>query len=630
MAMRVTTKMIQNTSLRNINTNKAKQEDLTNQLSTGKKISRPSDDPVVAIRALKLNSTLDKIDQYYEKNAEDADNWLDLTSSAISTVNSLLVDMKQNINQACNSYQEASDREAIATNLKQTVEEIYSTGNADSGGRSIFTGYRTDMSLTVQADKTEKTTITEQLTNSSIISKTYVATGDLKGINEGNFYNVDTSQFVVSTNEVYRIRLAYSDLDESETGENITLGYMTDANKVGNSVALSIGDGDNEYSFNVTVDPDTKAISVNGVGVNTEITGPLPSTSVVNDDISMSDLNSYKITLTDANTNTTRTYTLKYDKTGKISITDDDSEPKETVSISATVTKDANGKGVVSFDDKYMNSFAVTKGYATNEDAAYEDVLGEDNANNIIYVAESGELLLGSAVQSRLTNLSVDTEIRVTYDKSNWSKGDLDPVHYFYVQKNGVEYNENFLDDPTASGKQIIEYDIGNNQSIRVNTTADELFTHDMGRDVDEVIEMLNEYSSLDDSLSAVQDMIDSEEYSGADLTKLETIKDALGKAMTYVGDKINNRCSQLLTDCDNYAERTELAETNCGSRGTRLTLIKNRLGVQQTSFEELVSENEDADYTDLAIQLNSIELTYQAALSSISYVMQTTLLDFI
>ena len=58
MAMRVTTKMMQNTSLRNLNTSKAREEKLLVQLATGKKISRPSDDPVIAIRALKLNSSL--------------------------------------------------------------------------------------------------------------------------------------------------------------------------------------------------------------------------------------------------------------------------------------------------------------------------------------------------------------------------------------------------------------------------------------------------------------------------------------------------------------------------------------------------------------------------------------------
>ncbi len=53
MAMRITSKMMQNTSLRNLNINKALQEKLMNQSSTGKKITRPSDDPVIAIRSLK-------------------------------------------------------------------------------------------------------------------------------------------------------------------------------------------------------------------------------------------------------------------------------------------------------------------------------------------------------------------------------------------------------------------------------------------------------------------------------------------------------------------------------------------------------------------------------------------------
>ena len=83
MAMRITTKMMHNTSLRNLNINKLRQEKLTNQMSTGKKITRPSDDPVIAIRSLKLNSSLDKIDQYYEKNASDALSWLELTESAL-------------------------------------------------------------------------------------------------------------------------------------------------------------------------------------------------------------------------------------------------------------------------------------------------------------------------------------------------------------------------------------------------------------------------------------------------------------------------------------------------------------------------------------------------------------------
>ena len=145
MAMRITTKMMHNTSLRNLNINKLRQEKLTNQMSTGKKITRPSDD---------LNSSLDKIDQYYEKNASDALSWLELTESALSTVNDILTnDIRKNIIDAKSSYKTVEDREAVITHLRKAMEEIYATGNSDSGGRSIFTGYRTDMPLTERLDR---------------------------------------------------------------------------------------------------------------------------------------------------------------------------------------------------------------------------------------------------------------------------------------------------------------------------------------------------------------------------------------------------------------------------------------------------------------------------------------------
>lgn len=168
MAMRITTKMMQSTSLRNLNTNKYRQENLVNQMSTGKKITRPSDDPVIAIRSLKLNSTVDKIDQFYEKNAADADSWLDLTRSALSTVMDVLKDVRSDILKARSNYNQVKDRDAVIKNLKMAIDEIYSTGNADSAGRSVFTGYRTDMPLSLKTDKKELNTITEQFFNNTI------------------------------------------------------------------------------------------------------------------------------------------------------------------------------------------------------------------------------------------------------------------------------------------------------------------------------------------------------------------------------------------------------------------------------------------------------------------------------
>ncbi len=74
----------------------------------------------------------------------------------------------------------------------------------------------------------------------------------------------------------------------------------------------------------------------------------------------------------------------------------------------------------------------------------------------------------------------------------------------------------------------------------------------------------------------------------------------------------------------------SNLCITNCGTRSSKLTLIKNRMQNQKTTFETLKSENEDIDITEVVIQLKSAEMTYEAALLAAGKVMQTTLLNFI
>lgn len=656
MAMRITTKMMQSTSLRNLNINKSRQEKLTNQLSTGKKITRPSDDPVIAIRSLKLNSTLDKIDQYYEKNASDAESWLELTMSALSTVNTILTnDIRSNIISAKSSYTTVEDRQKVITHLKQAMEEIYSTGNADSGGRSIFTGYRTDMPLSLTEPKTEKNRITEQFNNDTIDKVTFVYAGDIKTINEGNFKDVDPIETKeISSNQIYRKRLAYDNIDlQKKVGSdgkpldpvkyesNIDIGYMRDAKFDGDGVTINTTSVTAYVTIDTTKTPTEAVFSVIDGTTNVQTNFRIPKgKDTANNPGDIIDANGNPVTLPASLAD----ITFSYDTDGTIKMENKraDVQPSETASIGSKITKGADGKDVVSFDKQFKTSFAIDSEniFASGTNDAYMSVVGEGNENKISYIASTGEVLFGNAIAERLMRLPADAEFRVTYDKSEWKKNDLDPVHYFYTEREGktasgaaktLVYNENFLVDPSKDGKQIIEYDVGNNQTLRVNTTADEAFSHALGRDVDEVISMLEEYGGYQSSLEEVKKLIASEKYNGTeDEMKLTRQKEALEEAMTRVVDKINKRCDQLLKDCDGFFEKAQMAETDCGARASRLNLVQNRLEMQQTNFGELVSDNEDADYTDLVIQLKSIEMTYEAALSSISYVMKTSLLDFI
>lgn len=593
MAMRITTKMMQNTSLRNLNTNKARQEKLVNQMTTGKKISRPSDDPIIAIRSLKLNSTLDKIDQYYEKNSKDAQNWIELTASAISTVSDMLSnDIRTCINQAVSNYQKQEDRQATLEKVRNAIKEFYATGNAESGGRSIFTGYRTDLPLTFMEDKVETYSITEQVTNGSISKMTFVNTGDLKWINEGNFNNKDangytqqTQEYDVATHDIYRIRLAYDDTEVAAFKRD------ADGNKIPQKNAQPV------FELDADGNPTTTPV------YETDADGNI---------------------IYEADGVTPRQLYDKYEYDPNLTLTYKD---KMGLEVTYSINREYDGAGAQTSKD------IVPFDSATNE--AYQYAV--DHPDAMVYIASTGELLLGADVKEELSVQPSSTEFRIDYKKSNWAEGDLDPIHYFYVERTQpgtgrtLKYNENYLtDELTPDDRQIIEYDIGNHQTIRVNTTPDELFDHGLGRDAEELVQMIEEYAVLDDNSIVVKKLIDSGKYQDDDLKKLEEQYKALQKAKTMVGDKITKRHGEMLTECDKYMKRTTLAETNCASRGSRLELIQNRLNVQQTSFGELVSENEDVDYADLTIQLKSVEMTYQAALSSISYVLQTTLLDFI
>ena len=626
MAMRITTKMMQNRSLNNLNTNKTLQEKLITQLSTMKKITRPSDDPVIAIRSLKLNSTLNKIDQYYEKNSNDAQSWLELTESAIKTTNSILEDMSGYITQCAQGSLTAEERAAILQNLANYQSEIYSTGNATSAGRNIFTGYRTDTPLTFLKDKTERYSITEQRDNSYIDTITHTVIGDMANINAGNFNTASYSaytEYQVKSYDVARIRLAYNkldiDTDATKNADKIKLSYFTDVNTDaahGTDKGASISTTSYSIFMNQNViNNGEMEITVTGKDgkENTYTLGPNGTITLDKTEISM-------------------------DAKGKITITETGNPPQTTTLQTKTET-DAAGNKTYTFADRMETSLTITSFSKTASDDAYASVYGDANANNITYVAETGELLLGKNVQNKLAALSINNEIRISYDKSEWKTDDLDPVHYFYTERytdtrdadDPLIYNEEKLTAPKGNvAKQIIEYDIGSNQTIRVNTTADEIYTHNMGRDVGEVKALLEEYDSLEKAYDTVNSLIQSGKYEGTDLDTLNKQLDALDKARALSKATLQERCEGLQTIFKGYTNQATLTRTDVGSRESRLKLIQNRLSAQQTNFQELVSDNEDADVTELAIQLKSVELTYEAALSSISYVMKTSLLNFI
>ena len=91
--MRINNQMMVNSTMANIQVNKKQVNTLETQLSTQKKINKPSEDPVIAIRALRLRSSLEQVTQYLNKNIPDADSWLKTTEGAVDEAVSVITDL---------------------------------------------------------------------------------------------------------------------------------------------------------------------------------------------------------------------------------------------------------------------------------------------------------------------------------------------------------------------------------------------------------------------------------------------------------------------------------------------------------------------------------------------------------
>jgi len=211
--MRITNKMMTNNMMNNINKNKNNLSTLDEQYSTGKKIQRPSEDPIIAVRALKLRTNLSELNQYLDKNIPDAMSWMDISESALKNMNTILTNLNTSCGQGASDPLSVSDRNSIVANLEEYKQQIYQEGNTDYAGRYVFTGYKTDTSLSfIAPTKNLEYAITEKISGTDIdeVSK-------VKGQYSLSQYKTDPTlnNFSVAPSmiEAHRIRLAYDNVN---------------------------------------------------------------------------------------------------------------------------------------------------------------------------------------------------------------------------------------------------------------------------------------------------------------------------------------------------------------------------------------------------------------------------------
>ena len=515
----------------NINTNKVNADKLNTMTASGQKITRPSDDPVVAIRAMRLNTSLTELEQYYGKNIPDADAWFTDTETALTQTDDVLSSIREKLNQASSQENVTSNVKDILEELKQLKDQVYAIGNADSAGRTVFTGYRTGEMLIFMEQDTIKYEITETFTKDDLETFKYVkGTASINDsgqafigstVFDGTSDSLTFNEEKVEEVTAYRIRLSYDNLDKFNS---ITVGSTT---------------------------------------------------------------------------------------------------------ISVTETP-------------------ISGLYQDAIDAIYTPTSGAN------FIKETGELILSKDAYDALIQKG---GISINYEKSDWQKGDLRPEHYFMCSTpkvdtdprtysatypNGIEYNYNREDkdgNPVTKESETVKingfkeqdlsYEIAFNQTIVINTHASDVYSHDIGRDIDELIKVTQQMVNAEDKVSRLHNLIDNT-TDETELEKLNVTMGALNKAAELVKEKMHSMYTSAITTFKGYSDDVNKQIANLGALTARLEMTKNRVKDQKSNVKELADQNINCDLSETAIDLKNAELALEAAQLAAGKIAQQTLLNYI
>ncbi|MBV8716336.1 MAG: flagellar hook-associated protein FlgL [Chloroflexi bacterium] len=231
--MRITQTMLTQTTLNNIENNMTRIDQLEGQVTSGTRISKPSDDPIGAARALGFQESVDQSTQYLA-NIDQASGWLNATDSALAGVTDAIQRARELAVQAANGTLSASDRGTIATEVTQLQAQVLGQAQAKHGASFLFAGTKSDQPGFLNANPSA-TPGSYQGNHGSVLRQ--VAPGQTVAVNvdptttfDPVFTAINNLQTGLTTNNQTAISNSINDLDTALTsvmGQRATVGAMT-------------------------------------------------------------------------------------------------------------------------------------------------------------------------------------------------------------------------------------------------------------------------------------------------------------------------------------------------------------------------------------------------------------------
>jgi flagellar hook-associated protein 3 FlgL len=142
--MRITHRMVVDTTVRNMRNNLGKLEKLQNQITSGQALTRPSDDPAAVARGLEYTTDIAN-GEVYLRTIDNSMSWLNATDSALGEAGSLLQRARELAVQGANGgSMTTADMQQIGAEIDQIMKQMIVTGNASLRGQRLFAGEQVD------------------------------------------------------------------------------------------------------------------------------------------------------------------------------------------------------------------------------------------------------------------------------------------------------------------------------------------------------------------------------------------------------------------------------------------------------------------------------------------------------
>lgn len=246
--------------------------------------------------------------------------------------------------------------------------------------------------------------------------------------------------------------------------------------------------------------------------------------------------------------------------------------------------------------------------------------------NDMVFIKDTGEMILGKDLSNTLKREKAD--LSITYTKTGFDAGEVRPEYYYDCKMKTPDMQEAVQ---YTKEDQPINFEISSGIMLAANTQASDVLSTDIGRDMTEMMTLVSASTQAHDKVSQIEKMMSMDKYSDEESQKkLQTYLDAANKEATYADDNLSKTYQQFISNFDGYLDKVNVAHTNVGGLQQRVELTKTRVENQKETVEELKSNNDNRDISDIIIDYYAAYNAYTSSLTAASKVGSQTLLNYL